>query len=192
MDSAVKYLEGVRRRSLELGIPAIDPEDGIVLQSMAFYTASLGLRLAVDAGAGIGYSTAWIALGMEAACKGDCTIIAIEYDEVKASMISKVLAPLGLERVKVEVVAGEALDILRGTQNGSIGLVFIDVEKNQYPEALDTLSDKLHPRGVALFHNAYFPPPPRSFFKKVNEPPWRSTIAPTPAGLLIATLDRNA
>ena len=191
MDSAVRYLEEVRRRSLELGIPAIDPEDGIVLQSMAFYTASLGLGLAVDAGAGIGYSTAWIALGMEAACKGDCRVIAIEYDEGKASMISKVLAPLGLDKVKVEVVAGEALDILRGMQQASIGLAFIDVEKNQYPEALDILAGKLHPSGVALFHNAYFPPPPRSFFKKANEPPWRSTIAPTPAGLLIAALNQN-
>ncbi len=187
MEGSVRgYLEELRRASLGMGIPAIDPEDGMVLEATAFQAASAGASLAVDAGAGIGYSTAWIAMGLEAGCRGECRLIAIEYDPGKARRIKESLNPLGLERVRVEVVEEDALEYLSRLPPESLGYAFIDVEKNQYPEALDLLSNLLPSGGIALFHNAYFPPPPRTFFQKAQSHPWRSLIIPTPAGMLIA------
>ena len=181
-----EYLEDLRRASLGMGIPAIDPEDGMILEATAFQASSAGASLAVDAGAGIGYSTAWIALGLEAGCRGECRLIAIEYDPGKARRIRESLEPLGLEKVRVEVVEGDALEYLARLPPGSLGYAFVDVEKSQYPAVLDLLSALQPGGGVALFHNAYFPPPPRAFYEKASAPPWRSLVIPTPAGMLIA------
>ena len=179
-------VEAIRRESLSLGIPAIDPEDGMVLQALAFHIAVSGGVTIVDAGAGIGYSTAWMALGLENGCKSRCRIIAIEYDPDKASRIRLNLDRLGLDMVEVTVHVGEALEVLRSI--GRVDMAFIDIEKHQYPEALEVLKRVLKVGGLAAFHNAFFPPPPHTFFEMVSRSPWRYTIIPTPAGLLVASL----
>ncbi len=182
----IEVLEEIRRESLSRGIPAIDPEDGMVLQALAFHIASSGGDTVIDAGAGVGYSTAWLAAGLEAGCRSRCRLIAIEYDPGKASRIKGNLDKLGLGRVEVLVRVGEALEVLKDL--GSVDMAFIDIEKYQYPDALEVLKRILKKGGLAAFHNAYFPPPPPEFFDAVSRPPWRYTVIPTPAGLLVAYL----
>lgn len=67
-----------------------------------------------------------------------------------------------------------------------MALAFIDIEKHQYLDALRLLEDRLRPGGAAFFHNAFFPAPPEEFFVAASREPWRSTILPTPAGMLVA------
>jgi len=154
-------LERVRRESLELSIPSIDPSDGAALYTAA-YTLALIARggvVAVDAGAGIGYSTLWIALGLaDAGCSG-CTVYAVERDPLLAARARRVLGgttwPRGL---RVEVVEGDALGHLAGLPRAD--LVFVDVEKELYPRSVELVEEKLGEPGVVMWHNAYFPPPP--------------------------------
>ncbi len=182
--SLLSLLDKLRGESLEHGIPAIDPDDGMVLASYAHAVSSNGGRIFVDAGAGIGYSTLWIMMGLRWCRK--CRIIAIEYYNDRAAMIEKNLAGIAGEYgISLEIINGDALDIVRGIDK--IDYAFIDVEKSQYDEMLTILESKLPSGGVALFHNAYFPPPPQSFFDRLaKSPAWQAIIHPTSAGLLAA------
>ena len=186
-EDLVEYAERLRTESLSRGIPSIDPEDALVLYSL-LYSQLRGRRgaVVVDAGAGIGYSSIWLAAAMEAACLGACRLVAIEYLESNARRLRANLSALSLSRVEVEAVQGEALRVLSTFPPRSLAAVFVDIEKHQYPRALELLEDRLEPGGLAAFHNAYFPQPPREFFEAVEEGPWTATIVPTPAGLLVA------
>ena len=182
--SLMPLLDKLRRESLNHGIPAIDPEDGMILASYAHVVSSNGRRVFIDAGAGIGYSTLWILAGLRW-CK-ECRIIAIEYYGDRAAMIEKNLAGIAGEYgISLEVFSGDALDIVEGIDR--IDYAFIDIEKNQYEEMLAILESRMPSGGVALFHNAYFPSPPQSFFDRLaKSPSWQAIIHPTSAGLLAA------
>lgn len=178
-------LEEILRESERLGIPSIDVSDGIALMLEAYRQTLIGGKLMLDLGAGVGYSTAWIALGAEEGCQGGCRILAAEYDPYRASRIKANLEKLSLSRVEVEVYTGEALKALESLEDGSVALAFIDIEKNQYVDALRLLEAKLRPGGTALFHNAFFPSPPREFFEAASRRPWKSMVLPTPAGMAV-------
>ena len=186
-EDLVEYAERLRTESLSRGIPSIDPEDALVLYSL-LYSVLRGRSgaVVVDAGAGIGYSSIWLAAAMEAACTGKCRLVAIEYLESNARRLRANLSALSLARVEVEAVQGEALQVLASFPRGSLAAAFVDIEKYQYPRALRLLEDRLEPEGLAAFHNAYFPQPPTEFFEEVERGPWTATIVPTPAGLLVA------
>ncbi len=188
-----EYASRVRARSEGLLIPSIDPEDGAALYAAAMAVmAGRSGAVAVDAGAGIGYSSLWIGEGMEASCGGRCRLVAVEWSKAKARVAEEVLAGAGWSRVEVEVVPGNALDYLSGLPDESLALAFIDIEKEDYPKALRILAGKLEPGGVAAFHNAFFPAPPREFFEAAGEPPWRGGVLPSPAGLLIVVKEPGA
>ncbi|BAA80724.2 conserved hypothetical protein [Aeropyrum pernix K1] len=184
--------ERIRRESVELGIPAIDPEDGLILSSAAFYVGG-GTGSYVDAGAGIGYSTIWIAYGAYHRCTDiTCKIVAIEYDVELASILSRNLREVEAMfrgRIEFEVVSGDALDYFsRLEEKGRevFDMAFVDIEKGDYPEALERLENLLTAGGVAAFYNAFQPPPPPLFFDMVSKRPWKPVVLPTPAGLLLA------
>jgi predicted O-methyltransferase YrrM len=72
LERFIEVSKQLYERSLSLGIPAISYEDGLVLASLAFiYCAANSTMRAVDAGAGIGYSTIFLAYGMGQRCRGD-------------------------------------------------------------------------------------------------------------------------
>ncbi len=177
-------LDELRRESLNHGIPAIDPEDGMILASYAHAVSNNGGRIFIDAGAGIGYSTLWIMIGLRW-CR-ECKIIAIEYYSDRAAMIERNLAGIVDEYgIRLDVINGDALDVVNDIDK--IDYAFVDVEKNQYEEMLAILEDKMPSGGVALFHNAYFPPPPQTFFDRIaGSRVWRAIIHPTSAGMLAA------
>ncbi len=179
MADARVLLERLLEESRRLWIPAIDPEDGAALAALAF-TAPEGLVL--DLGAGVGYSTAWLAIG--AGARG-LRVVAVEYDRARARVLES-YAPAIEEATgaRVEVVEGDALDFLRGLRGRVVGLAFVDVEKSEYPEALRLLAERSVPGGLAAFHNAYFPRPPDEFFELAAR--LAHMIVPTPAGLLVA------
>ncbi|MDT7896153.1 MAG: hypothetical protein RQ855_08125 [Desulfurococcales archaeon] len=61
--------------------------------------------------------------------------------------------------IEIEVIYGDALEYLRGIEDGSLDLAFIDIEKGSYPQALRLLRKKLRKGGIAIFHNAISPKP---------------------------------
>ncbi len=182
----VEYASKVRSRSMALGIKSIRPEEGFILYTTTALVAAGRKDVhAIDAGAGIGYSTVWIGQALEDFCAGSCRLTAIEIDPIRASKAREILAELGWRKVAWSVERDDALSFMKSLDDASLSLAFIDVEKASYPRVLKVLAKKLKPGGVALFHNAYYPPPPPEFYRLAEESPWLGSIIPTPEGLYI-------
>jgi len=182
------FLERLWRESLDLGIMAIDFADGLVLQSVAHVVASTGGTVFIDAGAGIGFSTYWIARGVASGCTGSCTVAAIEYVGERlerlrenASLFSKAM------NVSVNPVGGDALEYVSSLDPGSIDFIFVDIEKESYPRMTKLLETRLARGRIAVFHNAFHPRPPSEFFDQLSRGPWIAGIIPTSAGIVVAT-----
>ncbi len=184
----LRVLEDIKAESDLLGIPTVDFGDGLVLESMAFSYAVSGGTVFADIGAGVGYSTAWIALGVEAGCAGKCRVYAVEKLPGRAERLRKLKGKLGLTRVEVDVVEADALEFLESLEDSSLSLAFVDVEKHLYLPILRLLERKLASGGAALFHNAFYPKPPGEFYEAVANSPWKATIAPSPVGMIVAIL----
>jgi len=179
------------RESIELGIPAISLEDGLILMALAFsISSSRGAVRAVDAGAGIGFSALWIIAGLAPACSGGCDLSSVEIDHERfrrlKNNLEAILGKLGARSVRVNAVNSDALKYLSEVEDESIDYAFIDIEKHEYTEALRILERKLKRGGVAIFHNALKPRPPEEFIAAAASSPWRSLIIPTGAGLMIS------
>ncbi|RLG85104.1 MAG: hypothetical protein DRO39_06420 [Thermoprotei archaeon] len=182
--------ELLRRESDRLYIPRIDVEDGYAIYTAVYVYAALrggGVR-AIDAGAGAGYSTLWIAWALEDACRsGGCSVVAIERFGELLNVGRRILGRVRMERAELGFVEGDALRYIEGQAPGTIDIAFVDVDKHQYLEVLKLLETRLRRGGVAMFHNAYVPQPPPSFFRYLEERAsiWSHSIVPTSMGILI-------
>lgn len=183
----VKVAEKLYKESLELGIPAISFTDGLILSLTTFSKCSTNDYVTVvDGGAGVGFSTLFLAYGMSMGCKGLLT--AVEWDRRRFERLkvnAKILEKFVGEYVVVEVIEGDFLEYLENVSDESLDVAFIDVEKRVYPIAARLLKRKLRRGGVALFHNAITPRPPPEFFEVVLRE-FKSIIVPTDAGILVA------
>jgi predicted O-methyltransferase YrrM len=187
----LKLSEDLYRESVSYGIPAVSFTDGLIIMSLAFIASKSRNTLALDAGAGIGYSTLWIIAGVSERCLENCKVVALEIKNDRFEKLGKnlkwVLESLGVKNVEVDVVKGDAVKYLENLEEESVDYAFIDIEKDRYPEVLDALRKPLRTGGITAFHNAIHPkPPPRELFEKAENKPWKSTIIPTEAGILIA------
>lgn len=181
LDGEVRSLIArLEEESRKYYIPHIDREDAAALAALSF-TSPPGTIL--DLGAGIGYSTVWLAVG--ASVKDGSRIVAVEWDpdvgevlERNASAIERVTG------VEVEVVVEDAIKYLEGLDdNARFSMAFVDIEKYQYPKAFDLLVNRIVSGGIMAFHNAYFPRPPEEFFERLEK--YDSLIIPTPQGLAV-------
>jgi len=172
----------VLERSRDLGIPHIPLEDAYVLQSTAFVALSHLDGLALDLGAGIGFSTIWIA---EAARKFNKKVIAVERDETLFKELKEVA-----KKARFEALKEDAIEFLKSLSPSSVAFAFVDIDKELYPEAVKLLDEKLVPEGVAVFHNAFIPTPPREFLDELSKR-MTYTVVPTTLGLVVATKPRT-
>jgi predicted O-methyltransferase YrrM len=183
----ISYAEQVRRRSVEAGLHPIEVDDALVIYALAFtYAATHDNVLALDLGAGCGYSSIWLAKALEEGCTGVCRLVAVERQPGRAEEARRNLEGLHLRRITYQVVVGDAIEFLEGLRPGSVDLAFVDVRKEEYPTVLSLLESRLTRGGIAIFHNAIIPTPPANFYDLVRRPTWRSTIVPTGFGILVA------
>ena len=185
-DKFLEYLERVYRESIEYGIPSIDVEEGYILYGLA-YGYVLGKRehvLVVDAGAGIGYSTLWLALGLyDAGCR-ECIVEAVEKNSYLVKKLEENLVGSGLNNIEFRVYNSDAVEFVEEKPSSSINILFVDIEKHRYPEILLKSLDKVD--GMIVFHNALFPPPPRRLYELLDKHGISYRVLPTENGLLIA------
>ena len=67
IDFLERFLEVItliEENSRRIKIAPIEREDGLILASLSYYIAALGGSVFIDAGARIGYSTAWMLYGI--------------------------------------------------------------------------------------------------------------------------------
>jgi len=100
----------------------------------------------------IGTFTGYSAISMAEALAEDGLIDTIEVNREMEEMISKYLRESGLQE-KIRLHYGHALDIVPQLP-GPFDLVFIDADKEHYPQYFNLVISKLRPGGIIIADNA--------------------------------------
>jgi len=183
-------MEGEARRS---GFPIIGPTCG---HFCYLVTRLIGARQVFEMGSGYGYSTAWFARAVQE--NGGGRVVHTVWEAALSQQARAHLTTLGYADI-VEYRVAEAAAELRGT-DGPFDLIFLDVDKEAYPAALDVIEDKLRPGGVLLADNMLLSgsilkdgdrsprtQAVREFTRRIMEGDrWIGSIVPQRDGLLLA------
>ena len=113
-DPLLRIAETLYEESVRAGIPSIEFEDAIALYSLAYpVLAGRTGCLLVDAGAGLGYSTAWLVRVARDACRGGARVVAIEAHPPYASRLRDAARRMEeASGVRVEVWEGDAVELV--------------------------------------------------------------------------------
>lgn len=183
-----KFVEKLREESSVYGAYSISFEDAFTLYTVAYMTALRfnGERVVlVDAGAGIGFSTIWIAKALvDSGVLGE--VIAIERDWRRGRRLKEVLNSLGV-RYRVEI--DDALNVAKNIPR--IHLVFIDIDKEQYYDFYKLIEERVVIGGAIVVHNVFmYHSSIRSLVEALSKYPWKSTIVPTrmPGGGMLISI----
>jgi predicted O-methyltransferase YrrM len=143
-------LEAALRESRRAGLPEINvsPNEGRLLQ---LFAELVGARRILEIGTLGGYS----AIHFARALPEDGTLISLEIDERHAEVARTNVERAGLSG-KVEVRVGDARELLAAlVENGEgpFDLVFIDADKESYPEYLEWTMRLSRPGTLILADN---------------------------------------
>ena len=158
-----EYVEGLFAREDELlrdlreaiarqDIPEIyiSAEVGRLLQVLL---RTIGARRVLEIGTLGGYSAIWMARALPP----DGRLLSLEIDPDRASFAREFIERAGLGEM-VEIRVGDARDTLATLVSGSsaqFDAVFIDADKESYPEYLDHALALVRPGGLVLADNAF-------------------------------------
>jgi caffeoyl-CoA O-methyltransferase len=152
-----QYLDAlVPQRSAELAameayaaeqkFPIIGPASGQLCYLIA---RLIGARRVFELGSGFGYSTAWFARAVRE--NGGGEVHHVVWDEDLSARARHHLDVLGLGDL-VQYHVAEAVGELREAK-GPFDLIFNDIDKEGYPDALPVIEEKLRPGGVLIIDN---------------------------------------
>ncbi len=102
-----------------------------------------------EMGSGYGYSTAWFAKAVKE--NGGGVVHHVVWDQKLSDEAANHLSRLGYKDL-VQYHVEEAVETLREVP-GPFDLVFCDINKAGYPEALPVIKEKLRPGGVLITDN---------------------------------------
>ncbi len=173
--------------------PIIGPATG---QLCYLITRLTGARRVFELGSGYGYSTAWFARAVQE--NGGGEVYHTVWDEKLSQMARNHLGRLGYGHL-IRYHVGEAVAALRQA-DGPFDLIFNDIDKSGYPDALPVIYDQLRTGGVLitdnmLFHGRIFDELDdtpttqgvREFTRLVmHDPAWITSIVPIRDGVLVA------
>jgi predicted O-methyltransferase YrrM len=149
-----------------------------------------------EMGSGYGYSTAWFARGLQE--NGGGEVHHVVWDEDLSKRARESLTKMGYGGL-VKYTVGEAIQALSATP-GPFDLIFMDIDKQDYPKALPLIYDRLHVGGMLIVDNILWSG--RIFDEKdtsketqaireltgmiMNNDRWIASIIPIRDGLLVA------
>lgn len=144
-------LEAALRDSREAGLPEINvsASEGRLLTLL---TEIAGVRRILEIGTLGGYS----AIHFARALPDGGAMISLELDERHAEVARRNIERAGFSK-KVEVLVGDARDLLAAMVEAGIepfDLIFIDADKESYPEYLERALELSHPGSLILADNA--------------------------------------
>src|SRR5487761_381495 len=140
-DAVLADMEGLAKRC---DIPIIGPAVGRLIYMLAQIS---GAKRIFEMGSAIGYSTIWLA---RAAGPG-AEIYYTDGDPSNARRAKEFFERAGVEK-RITLMTGDAMAKLDRTK-GRFDLIFIDVDKHQYPEALRKALPRLKSGGLLLTDN---------------------------------------
>src|SRR5271154_5741265 len=138
-------LAEMERYAKKHDIPIIGPAVGRMLYLLAQIS---GARHIFEMGSAIGYSTIWLARA--AGPKGK--VFYTDGDPANAQRAREYFRRAGVAK-RINVQVGDALELLKKTP-GKFDLIFNDVNKDQYPDALRVALPKLRRGGLFITDNA--------------------------------------
>ena len=125
-------------------IPIIGPA---VARMLALFVQVSGAKRIFEMGSAIGYSTIWLARA--AGPKGK--VVYTDGDPEKARRATDYFRRAGVAK-RIEIRVGNALELVKKAP-GTFDLIFNDVEKHQYPDALHAALPKLRRGGLFITDN---------------------------------------
>lgn len=137
-------LRDMERYAARHDVPIIGPACGRLLFQLA---RMIRARRVFELGSAIGYSTSWLAR----AVGSQGTVYYTDSDPANARRAKAYLRRSGLLG-RVRILAGDALEMLDSTE-GQFDLIFNDVWKPQYPEALRRAVPRLRVGGLLVTDN---------------------------------------
>ena len=140
-DPVVKEMEDYAE---EHRIPIIGPA---VARLLALLVQVTGAKRIFEMGSAIGYSTVWLARA--AGTQG--TVFYTDGDVEKAKRAEVYFRMAGVAK-RIDVGVGDALALVKKAR-GKFDLIFIDVDKQQYPAALQAALPKLRRGGLVIADN---------------------------------------
>lgn len=137
-------LADMERLARQRDIPIIGPAVGRMIYLLA---QICGAKRIFEMGSAIGYSTIWLA---RAAGPG-AEIYYTDGDPSNARRAKEFFERAGVKK-RISVMTGDALAMIDKTK-GKFDLIFIDVDKHQYPAALRKALPRLKSGGLLLTDN---------------------------------------
>jgi predicted O-methyltransferase YrrM len=137
LDEMEKYAEEHR-------VPIIGPA---VARLLALFAQVSGAKRIFEMGSAIGYSTIWLARA--AGPKGN--VHYTDGDPANAKRAREYFRKAGVAK-RIYVGVGDALELLKKAP-GKFDLIFNDVDKHQYPDALKVALPKLKKGGLFITDN---------------------------------------
>jgi caffeoyl-CoA O-methyltransferase len=140
-----KVLLEMEKSGNERGFPIIGPLVGRLCEQL---TRAIGGTRVFEMGSGFGYSTAWFARAVGPGGK----VVHTDGDAAKSKEAREWLAKAKLAD-RVEFVVGDAVAALQKAK-GPFDVVFIDIDKEQYPDAFLVAKEKVRVGGLLITDNA--------------------------------------
>lgn len=137
-------LDEMGRLGEERGFPIVGPHVGRILEQLA---RASGAKRVFEMGSGFGYSTAWFARGVGAGGM----VVHTETSAKLADEARQWLQKAGMAD-RVDFRLGDAVDLLR-QDKATYDVVFIDIEKLDYPKAWRLARDRVRPGGMVVTDN---------------------------------------
>jgi caffeoyl-CoA O-methyltransferase len=134
----------MEREAEKRDVPIVGPAVATLLATLA---RSIGASRVFEMGSAIGYSTAFFAEAVGPQGK----VFYTDGSPKNAAEAKGYLSRLNLLD-RVEILTGDAATHLRATA-GPFDVVFIDIDKDGYPEALETAAPRVRPGGFLLADN---------------------------------------
>jgi len=134
----------MERYAEEHRVPIVGPA---VARMLTLFAQVSGAKRIFEMGSAIGYSTIWLARA--AGPKGKVTYT--DGDPANAQRAQEYFRRAGVAK-RINVQVGDALELLKKTP-GKFDLIFNDVNKDQYPDALRVALPKLKRGGLFITDN---------------------------------------
>lgn len=176
-----------------------NPEEGKILE---FFVKLINAKKIVEIGVLAGYSTIWMARGME----NDGKIYAIEKNSKRINSILNNFQSCNVSK-KIELINGSAdKELLNLEPKAPFDMVFIDADKAEYCNYLDWAEKNIRKGGLIIGDNTYLfgsvygqlqesrKPPPEKTIKVMqdfnerlsNKDKYSSVLLPTFEGMTVA------
>ncbi len=124
--------------------PIVGPSEGTLLHVL---TRLVKARRALELGTAIGYSTTWIARGLEPGGE----LVTVESNPDTAKLAAENLARTGVAD-RVRILVGDAREVVQDLE-GPFDLAFNDIDKEAYPAVLPFLAGRLRVGGLLVTDN---------------------------------------